>query len=272
MERTFIFQVTAPDIDSVLSEMAAALEQLQELVSRRKCPKMWALTDRLNKWNKAPTAKAKRCRQRQVQGLVNWIVAMVMLPVAFLTPDSALLAIIGGVCLGIGVVDLGLYLPKTLGVLSLLAGVFFLMAVLGDPDEMAILIYLAAQYLIVAMASLLVRKRQDPYERAARNLLRKRNAVKGLELVRVIFSEKTFSLGWKDASEIKLAEEIEYPYRDFEQVIETESILLIVCCKKVLFLQKNDLLEGSIPELRAFLRERVPYAEVSDEWIRACAE
>ncbi|WP_317349678.1 hypothetical protein [Pusillibacter faecalis] len=40
-----------------------------------------------------------------------------------------------------------------------------------------------------------------------------------------------------------------------------ESVLLSICCKKVLFLQKNDLLEGTIPELRAFLRERVPYAE-----------
>lgn len=75
---------------------------------------------------------------------------------------------------------------------------------------MAVLVYLAAQYLIVALASLLVRKRQDPYDRAARNLLRKRNAVKGLELARFIFSEEKFSLGWKDASKTKPAEEAAY--------------------------------------------------------------
>ncbi|MGN8969916.1 hypothetical protein [Intestinimonas sp. HCP28S3_D6] len=265
MEQNFVFQVTAPDVDALLPEVSSALEQWMELFSRRKYPKLWALTDRINRWNKAPTARTKRRRQGQVQGLVNWIVAMVMLPAAFLTPDSPLLTIIGGVCLGIGVVDLWRYLPKTLGVLSLLAGVFFLMAVLGDPDEMAILIYLAAQYLIVALASLLVRKRQDPYDRAARKLLRKRNTVKGLELVRVIFSEEKFSLGWKDASKIKSAEEVAYPYRDFKQVIETDSVLLIVCCKKVLFLQKNDLLEGTLPELRSFLRERVLYVEGAAE-------
>lgn len=182
----------------------------------------------------------------------------------FSHPGLALLVVVGGLCLGIGVVELWRYLPKTLGILSLLAGAFFLMTALGDPDEMAVLVYLAAQYLIVALASLLVRKRQDPYDRAARNLLRKRNAVKGLELARFIFSEEKFSLGWKDASKTKPADEAAY-YRDVQQVIEAESILLIVCCKKVLFLQKKDLLEGTIPELRAFLRERVPYVEGATE-------
>lgn len=264
MEQNFVFQVTAPDVDALLPEVSSALEQWMELVSRRKYPKLWALTDRINRWNKAPTARTKRRRQGQVQGLVNWIVAMVVLPVAFLTPDSPLLVVVGGLCLGIGVVELWRYLPKTLGILSLLAGAFFLMTALGDPDEMAVLVYLAAQYLIVALASLLVRKRQDPYDRAARNLLRKRNAVKGLELARFIFSEEKFSLGWKDASKTKPADEAAY-YRDVQQVIEAESILLIVCCKKVLFLQKKDLLEGTIPELRAFLRERVPYVEGATE-------
>lgn len=265
MEQNFVFQVTAPDVDALLPEMSSALEQWMELFSRRKYLKLWALTDRINRWNKAPTARAKRRRQGQVKGLINWIMALLLLPVAFLPPESILFAIVGALCLGIGVVELWRYLPKTLGVLSLLAGVFFLMAALGDPDEMAVLVYLAGQYLIVALASLLIRKRQDPYDRAARNLLRKRNAVKGLELARFIFSEEKFSLGWKDASKTELAEEAAYPYRDFQQVIETESILLIICCKKALFLQKKDLLEGTIPELRAFLREHVPYAEGAAE-------
>lgn len=265
MEHNFIFQLTVPDVDALLPEMSSALEQWMELFSRRKYPKLWALTDRMNRWNKAPTARAKRRRQGQIQGLVNWIMALLLLPAALLIPESILLTIMGALCLGIGVVELWRYLPKTLGILSLLAGVFFLMVALGDPDEMAILVYLAAQYLIVALASLLVRKRQDPYDRAARNLLRKRNTVKGLELARVIFSNEKFSLGWTDPSKVKLAQEAAYPYSDFKQVIEMESILLIICCKKVLFLQKNNLLDGTIPELRAFLRGRVPYAEGAAE-------
>ena len=146
MEQNFVFQVTAPDVDALLPEVSSALEQWMELFSRRKYPKLWALTDRINRWNKAPTARAKRRRQGQVQGLVNWIMAMVLLPVAFLAPDSPVLAIVGALCLGIGVVELWRYLPKTLGILSLLAGVFFLMAALGDPAEIAVLVYLAAQY------------------------------------------------------------------------------------------------------------------------------
>ena len=89
---------------------------MQELFSRRKYPKLWALTDRMNRWNKAPTARAKRRLQGQVQGLVNWIVALLLLPIAFITPESPLLAIIGALCLGIGVVELWRYLPKTLGI------------------------------------------------------------------------------------------------------------------------------------------------------------
>lgn len=133
MEQNFVFQVTAPDVDALLPEVSSALEQWMELVSRRKYPKLWALTDRINRWNKAPTARTKRRRQGQVQGLVNWIVAMVVLPVAFLTPDSPLLVVVGALCLGIGVVELWRYLPKTLGILSLLAGAFFLMTALAIP-------------------------------------------------------------------------------------------------------------------------------------------
>lgn len=146
LEHNFIFQLTVPDVDALLPETSLALEQMQELFSRRKYHKLWALTDRMNRWNKAPTARAKRRLQGQVQGLVNWIVALLLLPIAFITPESPLFAIIGALCLGIGVVELWRYLPKTLGILSLLAGVFFLMAALGDPAEIAVLVYLAAQY------------------------------------------------------------------------------------------------------------------------------
>lgn len=110
MEQNFVFQVTAPDVDALLPEVSSALEQWMELASRRKNPKLWALTDRINRWNKAPTARTKRRRQGQVQGLVNWIVAMVVLPIAFLTPDSPLLVAVGALCLGIGVVELWRYL------------------------------------------------------------------------------------------------------------------------------------------------------------------
>ena len=45
--------------------------------------------------------------------------------------------------------------------------------------------------------------------------------------------------------------------------METESLLLIIRCKKILILQKKDLLDGTIPELWAFLRKQISYAEVS---------
>ena len=132
LEHNFIFQLTVPDVDALLPETSLALEQMQELFSRRKYPKMWALTRPDEPMEQGPTARAKRRLQGQVQGLVNWIVALLLLPMAFITRNH-LLAIIGALCLGIGVVELWQYLPKTLGILSLLAGVFFLMAAWAIP-------------------------------------------------------------------------------------------------------------------------------------------
>lgn len=257
MEQNFVFQCTPLEPDALIPQVSQALEVRMEFVSRAVCPKLWAATDRLNRTKKTPAAlRARRRRKGQILGLVNWIMALLLLPTAFLTPDSLLLSIAGGLCLGAGVVELWRYFPKTLGILSLLAGIFFLSAVLGDPDEMAILVYLAAQYLIVALASLLVRRRRDPFERAARKVLAGRDRADfaaGKADVQVIFSEETMTVNTSGNTSAQ------FPYTDFKQVLETQDLLLVIFDKRFLILQKKDLTAGTVSDLRDFLKERVEH-------------
>ena len=267
MEQNFVFQCTPLEPDALIPQVSQALEVRTEFVSRAVCPKLWAVTDRLNRTKKTPAAlRDRRRRKGQILGLVNWGMALLLLPTAFLTPDSLLLSIAGGLCLGVGVVELWRYLPKTLGILSLLAGIFFLSAVLGDPDEMAILVYLVAQYLIVALASLLVRRRRDPFERAARKALVGRDRADfaaGTADMQVIFSEETMTVNISvNTSGMASAH---FPYTDFKQILETQDLLLVIFDKRFLILQKKDLTAGTISDLRAFLRERVEHwSEIID--------
>lgn len=56
MEPSFSFQITPPDPDRLLCQVARALETRTELVSREKCPRLWALADRLNRKDRGPQA------------------------------------------------------------------------------------------------------------------------------------------------------------------------------------------------------------------------
>lgn len=257
MEQNFIFQFTPMEPDALIPQVSQALEVRMEFVSRAVCPKLWSATDRLDRTKKAPAElRAKRRRRGQILGLVNWIMALLLLPTAFLPPDSPLFAIAGGVCLGIGVVDLWRYLPKTLGGLSMLAGVFFLIVSLGGPDEMAVLVYLTAQYLIVALASLLVRRRRDPFERAARKVLAGRargDFAAGLDDVRVVFSGEEMTVNTAGNASAQ------FPYTAFKQVLETQDLLFVIFNKRFLILQKKDLTNGTVSDLRDFLKERVEH-------------
>lgn len=256
MEQNFVFQCTPLEPDALIPQVSQALEVRMEFVSRAVCPKLWAATDRLNRTKKTPAAlRARRRRKGQILGLVNWGMALLLLPTAFLTPDS-LLSIAGGLCLGTGVVELWRYLPKTLGILSLLAGIFFLMTALGGPEEMTILVYLAAQHLIVALASLLIRRRRDPFDRAARKVLAGRDRTDfaaGKADIQVIFSEETMTVNTSGKASAH------FPYTDFKQVLETQDLLLVIFNKRFLILQKKDLTAETVADLRDFLKERVEH-------------
>ena len=105
-------------------------------------------------------------------------------------------------------------------------------------------------------AALLTRKQvQDPFGRAAEQLLAKRNAQEGLAEVRLTFSpEGMFVTRTGDEEESRMV-----PYAAFEVVLETQELLLPVCENTVTILQKKDLLTGLLPRLQEFLAGQVPW-------------
>ena len=80
MEPEFLFQITPPDPERFLPQLSLALEKREELFSRQKMPKLWALTDRLNSVKKVPEEVRKKRRRRETWlSLLNWVLAMFLL-------------------------------------------------------------------------------------------------------------------------------------------------------------------------------------------------
>ena len=74
MEQIISIPITPPDQDALVPQVGFALEQLRELDSRKKHPKLWALSDKL-----CPLPQdsyeviQKRRKRRRSLGLLNWM-------------------------------------------------------------------------------------------------------------------------------------------------------------------------------------------------------
>lgn len=261
MQPFFSFQITAIDPALLSPQVSRALEKRTELVSRRKYPKMWSLTDKLNRVEKAPPAvREARQKRRTLLGLLDWLFGAFLLIPGSVEPQELLVPLLfGAACFGVGVTVLWRNRRTLLGVLSLAAGVFLGAGALGSMSELGRLLPLGAVCAIIGVAALLTRKgpKQNPFDRAAHQLLESRALCPGADDVRIAFSQDGMVLGYgqKDSHTV--------PYSSFELVLETEDLLLPIYDDSVVILQKKDLLCGAVPELREWLREQVPYADLS---------
>ena len=129
----------------------------------------------------------------------------------------------------------------------------FCLGVLGDYAQLHPLLALGIIDVAVGAAALLLRKRQDPFDRAAEMLLAKGTAQEGLAEVRLTFSPEGMYI--TQAGE----ERSRVPYTAFEVVLETQELLLPVCEDTITILQKRDLITGTFPQLQEFLAGQVPY-------------
>lgn len=255
MEPNFTFQFTALDAQHLQSQVRWALEKRTELLSRQRNPRMWALTDKLNSVEKVPQAvRENRRRRRSFLGLWNWLLGAALLPPGLLEPRTLLWPLlVGAACWGSGVCVLWRNRRRLLGVLSLVKGGFLCMGVLGNYVQLHSLLALGIIDVAVSAAALLLRKRQDPFDRAAEMLLAKGTAQEGLAEVRLTFSPEGMCI--TQAGE----ERSRVPYTAFEVVLETQELLLPVCEDTITILQKRDLITGTFPQLQEFLAGQVPY-------------
>ena len=138
MEHIISIPITPPDQDALVPQVGFALEQLRELDSRRKHPKLWNLSDKLCPPRYSPyTTIQKRRRHNRILGLLNWALGafgtlIVLMPSEM--PFSVTAA--ASICLGGGVAFLWRYWRTVLGVLSLLQASFLCFLSLGSPEEL----------------------------------------------------------------------------------------------------------------------------------------
>lgn len=255
MEQIFTFQITALDSDRLLPQISHALEKRSELVSRQKCPKMWALTDKLRSVELVPQAvRERRRRQREVLGLLAWALGLFALLPSCMAPRQLLSVLAAGTCCCvIGILCLWHGKRTLLGILNLLAGGILCAGALVSFRELGRLLVPGLILLSVGLAALLRRKREkvSPFDRAARQLLEGR-AQGHTEGVRVAFSPEGMS--------ILLGEHTHQVSRDaYAFFLETEDLLILFCHDTVTVLQKADLISGTIPQLRQLLSGQTHY-------------
>lgn len=259
MEQTFTFQITALDSDRLLPQISRALEKRSELVSRQKCPKMWALTDRLRSVELVPQAvRQRRRRQREVLGLLAWALGLFALLPGSMAPGQLPSVLAAGICCCVvGTLCLWRGKRTLLGVLNLLSGGILCVGALIRFRELGRLLVPGLLLLAVGLAALLRRRRESvsPYDRAARQLLEGR-AQGHTEGVRVAFSPEGMS--------ILLGEHTHQVSRDaYAFFLETEDLLILFCHDTVTVLQKADLISGTIPQLRQLLSGQAHYLRMA---------
>lgn len=261
MEQTFSFRITPPDPDRLRAQVARALQQRAELISREKCPRLWALADRFNRKEKAPLAvRRRRRRQRTVLSLIDWLLGLILLVPGLMDPKHLLIPLLAGAAtLCMGTIILWACRPALLGTLSLLTGGLLCLGAWGDPNVMGTVLWLGIAQAAVGAAALLTcrKKKPTPYEREAARLLQERAAAKDLQAVCVSFSDAGMSI---------IAESIDtqhqVPYKDISFILETEDLLVVIVSDTATILQKADLFTGTFSQLREFLRQQTLYTIV----------
>lgn len=264
MEQTFSFSVTPID-DALAPQLSRVLEKRTELESRRRLPALWRLWDWLHKMPKARPEILERRRKREAfLGLWVWAMSVFLMVPSVMEP-SALLAplVVSCGCFFVGCSAMWRIRRGLLAAVNLGLGVFLLLGALADRVQLGALLFPGFVCVAVGLAALASKRagrRGSSFDRQAAALLRQRAEGPGMESVRIGF----------DADGMTVSDGTESPsvciaYADLLFVGETEDLLVPVSGQKALVLQKKDLQEGKMDQLRELLRARTALEAVSPE-------
>lgn len=249
MERKFRFACTAPqDLALAQKEIAQALEKRLDLHSRKCCPRLMALTDRINSVPKvSPEVSERRARRRTLFGGVDWLLGTVLLMAAWTDPAGMPVVLGAGIVGAVtGIVLLWRRRRRLLAVVQMVVGLLLAVVMGTTGGELAGLAGMGILYLVIGVAALLLpkdRPRTNSFEQQAEPLA-ERLVWSGGKTVQLIFTDTGMRLAvGEDQSQ-------EYPNDQLEAAIETEHLLLLSFSGQAVTLQKQDLTEGSLPDLR----------------------
>lgn len=256
LEPNFSFRLSPLDAERLRPQVRRALEKRTELLSRQQCPRIWALTDRLNRVEQVSSGSLQRRRKlRLILGLVDGALGLFLLLPGLMAPGALLLPLlVGAVCFGFSLGILWRIARHLLGILSAALSLLLLLCALGNWAECGRFLLPAILCGAVGAAALTPWKRRNAFDRAAQKLLEAAVPAQ----TTVSFSPAGMVISQEEGDQEPQA----IPYADFELVLETKDLLLPVYQNAVTILQKKDLQTGSIPELLEFLSEQAQCAAV----------
>ncbi len=93
----FEFVLTKYNYESFIPQVSKALEKRTELISRKRCPKMWKYTDSLSSRDKAKEEKLKKRRKRyKVYGIFLILIGLFLLIPSLMKPEELLMPLFTG--------------------------------------------------------------------------------------------------------------------------------------------------------------------------------
>ena len=225
MDQTYTFQITPINGDAVHAQISYALEKRTEFSSRKKFPKLWELTDKLNSVEKVPSAvRENRRKRRAFLGFWDWTLGILLLTAGLMEPRQPLLLLVGAAASGFGTVYLWRYQRRLLALLNFLMGPLYCFGALGNAAELGVLLPLGIAGVVVGMAAFLTRKQADinPFDRAASRLLSGRDAFGDMAQYLISFQPEGMVI-YQDQQEKR-----RFSYTDSEVILEPEDLLIPV--------------------------------------------
>lgn len=261
METGFRFGITAIS-EELAPQLSRVLRHCADFSSRKKLPMLWKITDRLNRMPKAAPEVLKKRRQREgIWGIVLWALSMFLLIPSAMDPAALTGPLVLSV-LGFALACVAMRSTKRnlLTGLNLTMGALLFLGALLAPQELKALLVPGVLCFVVGVWTLTekrVRRKESPFDRQARELLRQRRTIADMERMQVEFTDEGMILSDGTDTNAQC-----FAYNEFLFVGETEDLLVPVCGQRAIVLQKKDLQNGSMEKLRAFLQECVSYESV----------
>ena len=251
MMTPYEFEISGPLSPEFEEQVVSISALIPEAMSRHRIPGLWKLADRIQSHKKAdPAVLEKRRRRRPFLGALNLLLALFALGPAVLEPEALWsLLILGSLCLGTGIGALRKQHRILLGIPLLLVGFFYGLA--GAGGEYRRLLILGIFLSFLGFASLLPHsmRKQKHLEQLARSLYEGRAAaVPSPVRIRLTDSRIETDTDRMDPASVS--------YDSLWFILESQDLLLLCLSSKGLLLDKQELVEGSIGDLKADLAHR----------------
>ena len=141
---------------------------------------------------------------------------------------------------------------RLLGTVNLALGIFLFVPGLMKPDELFIPLIVGAMAIGAGLGAFWRsrKNKKNPFDKSAKILFEQRNSIPSTQNSKVIFSED----GMKIVAETESEANNEFvEYSDFENIISTKDIILLIYKEKCVLLQKKELVSENISAFCEFV-------------------